>query len=66
MTGAARTTWAVMVGAGLGVMSMPPAWSRSVMLMVPDTVPVWMASGALAVVLPTGISNVAVVPPVEN
>src|SRR5258708_37866653 len=61
MTGAARATWAVIVGAGLGVMSMPPAWSRSVMLIVPETVPVWIASGSLAVGLPTGISKAAVV-----
>jgi hypothetical protein len=55
-----------MVGAGLGVISMPPAWSRKVMVMVPETVPVWIDRGALADVLPVGISKVAVVPPVEN
>jgi len=66
MTGAARATWEVIVGAGLGVISMPPASSRKVMVMVPETVPVWIDSGALAEVLPVGISKVAVVPPVEN
>ena len=45
---------------------MPPAWSRNEMVMVPETVPVWIVSGALAVVLPAGISKEAVVPPVEN
>jgi hypothetical protein len=52
MTGAARATWEVIVGAGLGVISMPPASSRKVMVMVPETVPVWIDSGALAEVLP--------------
>ena len=44
-----------MVGAGLGVMSMPPACSRIEMLIVPETVPVCSARGVSGVVLPVAL-----------
>src|ERR1017187_8131480 len=70
ITGAAGTICAVVAGAGVGGISVTPAWSRSETVIVPETVPVCTASGVsfgnLGVVLPAKKVKVAVVPPEAN
>src|SRR5262249_6684929 len=66
ITGAALAICALIAGAGLGVMSIPPAVRRSDTVSVPETLPVWIASGASDVVAPAGIVKFAVVPPDAN
>lgn len=59
-----------MAGAGVGVMSVEPglALSLSEIVIVPETVPVWMANGTLelGVVLPAGMVKSAEVLPEEK
>ncbi len=66
MIGAPREIGAEMLGAGFGVMSIPPASRRNDTVSVPETVPVCTAIGVSLVVLPVGIVKFAVVPPDAN
>ena len=66
MVGAAAGITMVRVGAGTGVISVPPAFIVAVMVIVPATVPVWTDMLVSDTVWPALTVTVVVRPPVEN